>query len=67
MEEEMNKNTKAGNSNQITRDYIDSLLMEMRHIDGVIPSTELQLYGERFETPIMTAALSHNQDSCPMT
>lgn len=46
-------------SNQITREYFDSLLVEMRHIDAVIPSTELELYGEIFDTPIMMAALSH--------
>jgi isopentenyl diphosphate isomerase/L-lactate dehydrogenase-like FMN-dependent dehydrogenase len=50
---------KAGDSNQITRDYFDSLLVEMRHIDSVIPSTKLKLYGETFDTPIMMAALSH--------
>jgi 4-hydroxymandelate oxidase len=31
----------------------------MRHIDSVIPSTTLELYGQTFSTPIMTAALSH--------
>lgn len=46
-------------SDQITRDYFDSLLIEMRHIDSVIPSTEIELYGEIFDTPVMTAALSH--------
>ncbi|MBA3073447.1 MAG: alpha-hydroxy-acid oxidizing protein [Anaerolineae bacterium] len=50
---------KAGDSNQITRDYYDSLLVEMRHIDSVIPSTKLELYRETFDTPIMMAALSH--------
>ncbi|MDE6971783.1 MAG: alpha-hydroxy-acid oxidizing protein [Lachnospiraceae bacterium] len=49
----------AGNSDQITRDYFDSLLLEMRHLDGKKPDTTLELYGERFQTPIMTAALSH--------
>jgi len=46
-------------SNEITREYFDSLLIEMRHIDSVIPSTKLELYGETFDTPIMMAALSH--------
>jgi isopentenyl diphosphate isomerase/L-lactate dehydrogenase-like FMN-dependent dehydrogenase len=50
---------RAGDSNRITRDYFDSLLVEMRHIGAVIPSTKLELYGETFDTPIMTAALSH--------
>lgn len=50
---------RAGDSNQITRAYFDSLLIELRYIDSVIPSTKLELYGETFDTPIMTAALSH--------
>ena len=49
----------AGDANQITRDFFDSLLIEMRHIDSVIPSTKLELYGETFDTPVMMAALSH--------
>lgn len=51
--------SKPWDSNQITREYFDSLLVEMRHIDAVIPSTKLELYGETFDTPIMMAALSH--------
>lgn len=46
-------------SNIITREYFDSLLVEMRHIDSTLPSTKLELYGETFDTPIMMAALSH--------
>jgi len=55
----MAEKINAGDSAKITRDYFDSLLVEMRHIDGVLPSTELELYGEKFSTPIMLAALSH--------
>ena len=51
--------THPWDSNEITRDYFDSLLLEMRHIDSVIPSTKLELYGETFDTPVMMAALSH--------
>jgi 4-hydroxymandelate oxidase len=50
---------RPGESNRITREYFDSLLVEMRHIGAAIPSTKLELYGETFDTPIMTAALSH--------
>ena len=50
---------RAGDANRITREYFDSLLLEMRHIDGELPNTTLQVYGETFATPIMTAALSH--------
>jgi isopentenyl diphosphate isomerase/L-lactate dehydrogenase-like FMN-dependent dehydrogenase len=52
----------AGDSERITREYFDSLLLEMRHIDSVEPSTELTLFGKTFATPIMMAALS-NLDS----
>ncbi len=51
--------SKPWDSDQITRDYFDSLLVEMRHIDAVTPSTKLELYGETFDTPVMMAALSH--------
>lgn len=50
---------RPGNSDRITREYLDSLLLEMRHIDGRKPDTTFKLYGETFATPIMMAALSH--------
>jgi len=53
------ESSRPWDSDQITREYFDSLLVEMRHIDAVIPSTKFELYGETFDTPIMTAALSH--------
>lgn len=49
----------AADSNRITREYFDDLLLEMRHIDAVAPDTTLKLYGETFTTPVMMAALSH--------
>lgn len=51
--------TFAGDSDRITREYFDSLLLEMRHIDSRKPDTTFHLFGEQFTTPIMTAALSH--------
>ncbi len=39
--------------------------MEMRHIGGTIPSTEMTLFGETFKTPVMTAALSHLDKHSP--
>jgi isopentenyl diphosphate isomerase/L-lactate dehydrogenase-like FMN-dependent dehydrogenase len=57
--------SKAGDSNEITREYFDSLLIELRHIDSVIPDTTLELYGETFSTPVMTAALSHLKSCHP--
>ena len=49
----------TSNSDKITRDYFDSLLIESRYIDSELPSTKLELYGKSFDTPVMTAALSH--------
>ena len=49
----------TSNSDKITRDFFDSLLIEPRYIDSDLPSTKLELYGISFDTPVMTAALSH--------
>ena len=49
----------TANSDKITRAFFDSLLLETRYIDSVLPSTKFELFGEVFDTPIMTAALSH--------
>ena len=48
-----------GNSNMITRRYLDSLLIETRYMNSDNPNTEMELYGRKFSSPIMTAALSH--------
>lgn len=49
----------AGDSNLITRDYLDSLLIETRYLNSALPDTTLNLFGETFKTPVMTAAFSH--------
>lgn len=49
----------SSNSDKITREYFNSLLLETRYLDNGIPSTRMELFGETFDTPIMTAALSH--------
>ena len=51
-----------GNSNRIAREYIDSLRIETRYMDSTNPTLDFELYGERFASPIMTAALSHLKD-----
>lgn len=51
--------TNPASSKEVTRAYFDSLLLEERLMDGVVPDTGFELYGKRFATPIMTAALSH--------
>jgi len=54
---------KAGNSNTLTREYLDSILVEMRHIDSKVPNLDFTCFGHTFSTPITTAALSH-LDNC---
>ena len=48
-----------GDSVQIARMYMDSLLVESRVVGAVRPDTSFRFLGETFEMPIMTAALSH--------
>ncbi len=52
-------------SNEITRAYFDSLLVEMRLVGAELPDTKLHLYGETFSTPVMMAALSHLDKQYP--
>lgn len=54
----------SGDSNKITREFFDSLLLETRYIDSDLASTKMELWGEEFATPITTAALSHLHDIC---
>lgn len=49
----------TSSSDKITRDFFDSLLIEPRYIDSDIPTTDIEIFGHKFSTPIMTAALSH--------
>ena len=51
--------SEMGNSNNITRNYLDSLLIETRFMDSSNPVLDFELFGEHFSTPVMTAALSH--------
>lgn len=50
---------RPGDANRITREYTDSLLIEVRHLDNVMPDTRMEVYGHTFSTPITTAAFSH--------
>lgn len=55
----------SASPDKITRDYFDSLLLETRYLDSTIPSTEYNVFGHTFATPIMTAALSHLGNTAP--
>ena len=49
---------KPGNPARLTREYLDSLTLELRVIDAVEASTRMILFGTEFMTPVMIAALS---------
>ncbi len=54
-----NQIIKPADANQWTRAYFDSILIEARYIDSTVPDTSVEIFGSRFDTPIMTAAFSH--------
>jgi len=51
-------------SNEITRRYMDSLLLELHQIDCIKADTKCMIFGQEFETPLATAALSHMNNQC---
>lgn len=54
----------TSNSDEITRQYFDSMLLESRLLDSDLPSTETTIWGQTFSSPITTAALSHLHRVC---
>lgn len=50
---------KRIDTNQITREFMDTVLIEQRLINSDEPSTKINLFGEVFDTPIMTPAFGH--------
>lgn len=46
-------------SKEITRDYFDSLLLEQRLVGTGRPDLSFSVFGQKYSTPITTAALSH--------
>ncbi len=54
----MESNRKS-DANQITREYMDSILIEQRIIGSKVSETGIEFLGESFSLPIMTPAFSH--------
>ena len=48
-----------GDSNRITREYFDSILVEQRLVGAERAQTEWEIWGRRYQTPLMSAAFSH--------
>ena len=43
---------------------VETRTLEMRVMDTAEPSTKFTIFGETFDTPVMTAALSHLEGTC---
>ena len=52
------------NSDEITREYFDSILISPRYIDSALPDISTNIFGTKYNTPVMTAALSHLHNIC---
>ena len=50
---------RISDANEITARYMDSILIKERLIDSVVADTSVELFGERFASPVMTPAFSH--------
>lgn len=49
----------TSDTNEITRRYLDSILIEERIIDSVQPDMSTSFFGRRYSSPLMTPAFSH--------
>lgn len=50
---------RISDANFYTEQYMDSILVEQRLIDSVVPSTEIEFFGQKYATPIVMPAFSH--------
>ena len=55
----------SGDSVAINRRYLDHLLVESRIVGAVRPTARTELLGHVFDTPVITAALSHLKPGMP--
>lgn len=60
-----NNRPLSGDSEAINRRYLDHLLVEGRIVGAVHPTAQTELFGQVFDTPVMTAALSHLKPGMP--
>lgn len=50
---------KAEDANIHNRNYLDSILVEMRVIDSIEPDLSIEIFGKKYSSPIMMPAFSH--------
>ena len=51
--------SRISDSNEITERYMDSILIKERLIDSVVADTSVELFGEKFDSPVLMPAFSH--------
>ena len=51
-------------TDEITREYFNSMLITPRYLDAELPDTTIDIFGHKYDTPVMTAALSHLNNTC---
>ncbi|MCR4618843.1 MAG: alpha-hydroxy-acid oxidizing protein [Lachnospiraceae bacterium] len=51
--------SRVSDANVITAQYMDSILIQQSIIDSVVANTEIEFFGEKFSSPVMTPAFSH--------
>ena len=51
--------SRISDSNEITERYMDSILIKERLIDSVVADTSVELFGEKFASPVLMPAFSH--------
>ena len=51
--------SRVSDANEITARYMDSILIKERLIDSTVADTSIELFGEKFSSPVMTPAFSH--------
>lgn len=50
--------SEAGNADRITRSYLDSMLLELRHMGNELPSTDTVILGKHLPTPVMASPMA---------
>lgn len=51
--------SRISDSNEITERYMDSILIKERLIDSVVADTSIELFGHKFDSPVLMPAFSH--------
>lgn len=50
---------RISDANFFTEQYMDSILIQQRLIDSVVPTTQTEFFGKKYATPILMPAFSH--------